>query len=129
MNGNYLLDKNIVVGFFRGALTIRNKVAQANQICVSNIVLGELYFGAYKSNLQQRNIQQLGTFAAHSTTLTCNGITAQQYGLLKQQLQAIGRMIPDNDVWIAATALQYGLTLVTQDAHFNAVANLSQEVW
>ena len=38
-------------------------------------------------------------------------------------------MIPESDVWIAATALQHGLTLVTRDAHFGEVEGLDTEAW
>jgi tRNA(fMet)-specific endonuclease VapC len=129
MNGSFLLDTNIVVAFFRLEASIQNRLAQAGLVYVSSVVLGELYFGAYKSNLQQKNMIQISTFVANSNVLYCNIDTARQYGLIKQQLQDKGRPIPDNDIWIAAVALQHGLTLATRDAHFRAVENLTYEIW
>jgi tRNA(fMet)-specific endonuclease VapC len=38
-------------------------------------------------------------------------------------------MIPDNDIWVAAAALQAGVTLVSRDSHFSAVDNLSVIAW
>ncbi len=38
-------------------------------------------------------------------------------------------MLPDNDLWIAATAMQYGLTLVARDQHFTWIAGLTLEQW
>jgi tRNA(fMet)-specific endonuclease VapC len=40
-----------------------------------------------------------------------------------------GQPIPENDIWIAAIAEQHGLTLVTKDAHFNAIDHLKIEKW
>lgn len=34
------------------------------------------------------------------------------------------RLSPDNDLWIAATALAYDLTLVSRGAHFQRVPRL-----
>jgi tRNA(fMet)-specific endonuclease VapC len=51
------------------------------------------------------------------------------YGRIAQQLRRKGRPIPQNDIWIAATALQYDLTLVTRDEHFKQVEGLALETW
>lgn len=40
-----------------------------------------------------------------------------------------GIVIPENDLWIAATALSAGLTLVTNDNHFAAVPDLQTANW
>jgi len=61
--------------------------------------------------------------------LRCDLRTAHQYGIVKELLRRKGRPIPENDVWIAATALLHGLPLVTRDAHFAHVDGLVVEVW
>jgi tRNA(fMet)-specific endonuclease VapC len=38
-------------------------------------------------------------------------------------------VIPDNDLWIAATARQHELTLVSRDSHFSEIPDLYQESW
>jgi tRNA(fMet)-specific endonuclease VapC len=38
-------------------------------------------------------------------------------------------MIPENDLWISATAMQYQLVVATRDAHFNRVAGLQVDMW
>ena len=37
--------------------------------------------------------------------------------------------MPDNDLWIAATAIQYEITLVARDAHFTWITDLNCEQW
>ncbi len=61
--------------------------------------------------------------------LNCDAITAQHFGQIKDHLRLKGRLIPDNDVWIAAVAQQYGLPLATRDGHFKEVDGLVLEVW
>ena len=61
--------------------------------------------------------------------LACDASTARFYGEIKNRLRAQARPIPENDVWIAAIALQHGLVLATRDEHFAAVDGLACERW
>lgn len=54
-----------------------------------------------------------------------DGGTAAGCGRLFALLCRTGRPIPVNDLWLAATALQHGLTLVTLDRHFEAIDGLA----
>jgi tRNA(fMet)-specific endonuclease VapC len=38
-------------------------------------------------------------------------------------------MIPENDIWIAAAARQYDLTIITKDEHFGFIENLKTTNW
>ena len=40
-------------------------------------------------------------------------------------LKQIGKPVPTNDIWIAASAMQYGRTLATLDSHFSHITGLS----
>jgi tRNA(fMet)-specific endonuclease VapC len=66
---------------------------------------------------------------SRSKLLLCDEQTARQYGRISQQLRKKGRPIPQNDMWIAALALQHGLTLVTRDAHFSHIDGLLLQDW
>ena len=50
--------------------------------------------------------------------------TAERYAVILNGLWTIGRPIPTNDLWIAASAMQYGLTILTTDAHFTHIAQV-----
>lgn len=50
--------------------------------------------------------------------------TARHYAGVFAALRRIGRPIPQNDMWIAACALEHDLTLHTTDAHFSEVPGL-----
>ena len=93
------------------------------------VVLGELYYGAHKSGQTAENIRRVQEFAAASIVLMCDDVTALVYGRVKNELRRRGTPIPENDIWIAALALQHGLTLATRDQHFGAVGGLPTETW
>ncbi|MDW8392535.1 MAG: PIN domain-containing protein, partial [Oscillochloridaceae bacterium] len=59
----------------------------------------------------------------------CGVETARLYGRIKNSLQLKGRPIPENDLWIAAVALEHDLTPVTGDTHFTEIADLRIVVW
>lgn len=129
MNGRFLLDTNIVIALFARESSVQARLTNASEIFVPAIVLGELYYGAYKSARVTLNIARINEFAARSSILLCDGVTAQKYGQIKNSLQLKGRPIPENDIWIAAIALQYNFILVTRDQHFFAVEELLIEEW
>lgn len=127
--GRYLLDTNIVIALFANETSVQQHLAEASEVFVPSIVVGELYYGAYKSARVEVNLARLDTFVASNTILPCDTATARQYGAIKTTLRAKGRPIPENDIWIAAVALQYHLTLVARDRHFQAVDGLVVEQW
>ncbi len=129
MSGRFLLDTNIVIALFAKDAIVLQQLATANEVFVPSIILGELYYGARKSTRVATNIAQVDAFAASSAILVCNTATSQHYGEIKNALRAKGRPIPENDIWIAAVAKQYNLTLVSRDGHFNEIDGLSIEAW
>jgi tRNA(fMet)-specific endonuclease VapC len=110
-------------------VTVTYQLADADEVFVPIMVLGELYYGAQKSAWSASNIAQIDDFAAQSSILVCDLTTAQQYGESKNALRARGRPIPENDLWIAAIALQYSLTLATRDDHFREIDGLATVKW
>ena len=91
--------------------------------------MGELYYGAHKSRRKAENLAHIADFVAHNVVLSCDAETARNYGELKDSLRQQGRPIPENDLWIAALAIQHKLILVSRDAHFADIARLDVESW
>lgn len=85
--------------------------------------------GAYKSQKSAENQERLAAFIKKRAVLIPNIKTAEVYGLVKYRLRAKGRPIPENDIWIAAITLQYGFTLLTNDAHFDEIQDLKLQHW
>ena len=129
MSGRYLLDTNIVVALFADEAVVKDRLGEAEEVFVPSIVLGELYYGAGNSRRIEENVARIEAFAARSLVLVCDTATARRYGEVKNGLRQKGRPTPENDIWIAAMAMQYDLTLVARDAHFREVDSLKIEVW
>jgi predicted nucleic acid-binding protein len=53
--------------------------------------------------------------------------TSDRYAVIRNSLRKAGTPIPTNDIWIAATAMQYGLTVATTDPHFQKVTQILVE--
>lgn len=104
MNGKFLLDTNIVISLFAKDFQIHNRIANAEEVFVPCIAIGELYFGAYKSVRIQENLARIDEFALNNTVLSCNTETARKYGDIKNRLKDKWQPIPENDIWIAAIA-------------------------
>ncbi len=129
MSGNVLLDTNIVIALSVNDSSVLERLEEDVTVFLSSIVLGELFFGAYGSSRVSENLARIVEFAANNTLLVCDSDTARHYGQIKSNLRRAGRPIPENDIWIAATARQHDLTLVSRDAHFDHVEGLETTVW
>jgi tRNA(fMet)-specific endonuclease VapC len=129
MSGRYLLDTSILIALFADETLVKEKLAQASEVFIPSIAVGELYYGAWKSQRRQENITQVDELVAESVVLSCNVGAARWYGEVKNVLRLKGRPIPENDLWIAAIALEHDLVVATQDAHFEEIDNLKVERW
>lgn len=126
---DYLLDTNAVVALLNGDTTIQQKLTEPNTGLLPIIVVGELFFGAENSGRVEANLKRTSDFVSQRVVLGCDLETTRWYGRVAQQLRTKGHPIPHNDMWIAALALQYGLTLLTKDSDFDAVDGLSAQDW
>lgn len=128
MAGKFLLDTNVIIAFFSGEKRVLDRIINA-EVLVSSTALGELYYGARKSAHVTDNLNRVEQFSAAIQVLSCDAITASVYGEVRDRLRSKGRPIPENDVWIAAIAIQHDLTLATRDDHFDNVEDLRRENW
>ena len=130
MDGNrYLLDTNAIIALQRENEALKKLLSAATDVFVPAVAIGELYYGAYKSQRVEENRQNVAAFIANRVVLNVDANTADVYGQVKQRLRAKGRPIPENDIWITALAIQYDLVLIADDAHFDEVDNLNWKRW
>jgi tRNA(fMet)-specific endonuclease VapC len=126
--GDLLLDSNAIIALLAGDAGLQMKLSSAATY-LPIVAVGELYFGARKSSRVTENIFKIDRLIAVSVVLPCDTPTASIYGETKQRLKVKGKMIPENDVWIAAMALRYNLSLATRDHHFDEVDGLTIVAW
>src|SRR5690242_17287625 len=109
MSGTYQLDTNAAIAVLNHDTSIDPFLDPENDVYISSVTLGELYFGAETSGRVAENLLRIEEFLSRQLVLDCDALTALYYARLRKQLKLKGRPIPPNDVWIAAVALQHGL--------------------
>ena len=123
MNGN-LMDANVIVRVLNGDRELINELSKISSLCTCTVVLGELMYGAAKSAHVVQNKQNAKSFCSRYPLLGVSNIVAEFYGEIKKDLLSHGNVMPENDMWIAATALANDMTVITQDKHFEHIQNL-----
>jgi tRNA(fMet)-specific endonuclease VapC len=129
MNGRYALDTNIVIALIGREMSVVERVVKAAEVFIPTPVLGELYFGAFKSQHAEENSARIDDLARWYAVLLIDQATASIYGKMRRDLRAKGKPIPENDIWTAASAQQWSVTLATRDEHFDAIDELDVEKW
>lgn len=124
MTGNsLLLDTSVVIRHFRAA-AYTDRFAQYEQLYLPQQALGELYFGAYRSQYPEKHLSQIDRFLQAAEVLSPDHDTSRHYGEIAAHLARSGTPIPQNDIWIASLAVQWGLLLATNDHHFSHIEGL-----
>jgi|UniRef100_UPI0037840227 tRNA(fMet)-specific endonuclease VapC len=123
--GSLALDSSVIIRHMRTAdAAIAARLKAATELYLPLTALGEMRFGIQRAGNSRRAIEQWERFSREVVVLLPDEATATVYAELKQALATKGKPIPENDLWIAATAKSHGLPLYCQDAHFNELADL-----
>ena len=124
-----LLDTNAYSAFMAGDTRVFDAIIEAEVTYISTIMLGELFAGLKKKKKLNQNKNELQRFLSkesiHIIDVTIE--TAEIFGEIKSDLAQNGRMIPLNDIWIAAHTIETGSKLITYDEHFKHVKGL--RIW
>jgi tRNA(fMet)-specific endonuclease VapC len=120
------LDTNRLTDLFQGDAKLADLLGECDEVWVPLIVLAEIKAGFYGGSQQHRNQNLLQSFLARPTAgiLLPDRETGEHYARLFVQLKRAGTPVPDNDLWIAALALQHDLQLITRDKHFTLIPQL-----
>lgn len=118
---NILLDTNAYTHFQKSQPNIIKALSEADRVYVPAVVLGELYYGFEAGSRKNYNEKLLEEFlkSQRIEILAVELRTAQIYGHLRAYLKSQATPIPINDIWIATLAMQYGLSILSLDTHFN----------
>ena len=132
----YCLDTNVCIDLIRGSsVPVRRRfkeaIGEGSVLCVSSVVLHELWYGVAKSADRERNTERLQTFLSGPfEILQWDEADARAAGEVRSQLEGEGQMIGAYDALIAAQAIRRGITLVTANTReFKRVDGLMWEDW
>lgn len=127
----YLLDTSICVFHFcehREVTQQLNKIGY-NRCYISDVVLAELRYGAFKSDFVEDNLKLIDDFVKKVRVLPFAD-SIDVYAKEKVRLKNIGKPIEEFDLLIGCAAKAAGLTMVTHNMkHFSHIEDLEIEDW
>ncbi len=133
MSVRYLLDTNICIYIAKhNPPIVRERFARhaASELAMSVITLGELRFGAEKSQSRERAIAVINQLETMLLIAPLTESVGEHYGQIRAALQRSGQIIGNNDLWLAAHARAEGWILVTNNERdFVRVDGLQIENW
>ena len=122
-----VLDTNTYSDYAEGLpQTVDFMATHGEHIYLPSVVLGELNFGFMKGSRQQFNERKLQQFISRLKVeiIDVDTDVARKYAIIYLSLQTRGAKIPLNDVWIAASCMEVGGTLLSRDKHFEVVEQI-----
>lgn len=129
----YLLDTNICIYIARhrpAEVLERFKRLRPGEVGMSVITYGELGYGACKSRYRGEAQKILRELAQTVSVLAIGPEVGDRYGDIRAELEKLGRVIGNNDLWIAAHAVTLGVPLVTNnEREFICVPGLIVRNW
>jgi len=126
-----VLDTNIYVDYAEGVEETVDFVASHGQsLYLPSVVVGEIHIGFMMGARQQFNEGRFRQFVNRLDVeiIPVDADVARKYALIYCSLRKKGHMIPINDVWIAASCMEVGGTLLTRDKHFRAIDQIEAVV-
>ena len=127
---SYVVDTDWVIDHLNEKRLVRDRLEQARLkgLAMSVVSLAELWEGVHYSRDFNKSQQQLEEFLQGTSLLTITAETCMIFGKLRGDLRSKGRSIPDFDLMIASTALEHGLTLLSNNRrHFENIPGLRLE--
>ncbi|HEY9054819.1 MAG TPA: type II toxin-antitoxin system VapC family toxin [Rectinemataceae bacterium] len=123
------LDTNAYSAFMAGDERVFKYIVESEVVYISTIVIGELFAGFLGGGKLVKNREELQSFLSKRGVLVLDVTmeTAEIFGEIKAELRGRGKMIPLDDIWIAAHSIETGSKLVTFDKHFRNVGGL--RIW
>ena len=128
-HGKYLLDTCTCIALIKGKPNVVEHIRQAgiDECKISDITLAELYFGAFKSG-HKEHFEDVTVIMNLFDQYPINSL--RKYGEIRWLLENKGMKIGDMDMFIAATALEEDLIVVTGNTdHFRRIPGLKVENW
>ena len=122
-----LVDTNVLIRYFRGDEPFAELIETSESVVVHPVVYAEymngLDEGRKSGKLLRRRLEEF-LDAPPVVLANVSTTTSLYYSKIYKALKDAGRMIPQNDIWIAAAALEHGAAVLSSDGHFSNVPML-----
>ena len=129
MSAAYLVDSDVCIQAVRrgnASLMAMVRAIRPEGLAISVISYGEVLEGALCSRERLANVQKWRAFVSGVDVVDVTMAVADVWADLRGALRSKGNVIADNDLLIAATAIRFGMTLVSRNVrHFARVPGLT----
>ncbi len=126
-----MLDTSAYSAFMKGHINIKYSLQKAYKIHVNSIIIGELLYGFINGKKERENRLILQDFLSSPRVqiIDIDEETSERYAVIKNYLTMEGTPLPVNDIWISASAMQYGLKVLTTDKHYLKIPQIVVEYY
>jgi len=129
----YVLDTNIVIAALNGVGAVRDRLVgiAVTEVGIPLPVIGELLYGAHRSQKQASNLARIARLRETFPVLALNAHIMERYAEIRATLHRAGLSRSDFDLLIASTAIEHDAVLVTHDQalHSDFGYSLTHEDW
>lgn len=130
-----LIDSSVLIEAERGRLDLASRVhgRAGDEAFISAITVSEILFGVHRATdpgVRNRRAAVAEALLSRFEVLGIDGPVARLHAQLKADLALRGTPIGPHDLWLAATCMLHGLTMVTGNLReFRRVPGLRVEAW
>ena len=126
-----LLDTDTCIGLLKGdGAVVSSWRSCADQCALPSMVIGELYYGAFKSNFREEELNRVDRFVDIFPEIAPSRRSMRRFGEIKASLELKGTSLADADIIIASIAIEEGVSLVTGNVrHYSRIEGLAIENW
>jgi tRNA(fMet)-specific endonuclease VapC len=127
----YIIDTNTWIEYFkhRNGVPERMDKESLENLCVSEVTIAELLYGAVHSKNVDRHLLEVRELQRDITVLPISD-ALEDYADIRHSLTSKGIIVEDFDMLIGATARHYGLIVVTDNLkHFTPMPGVKVENW
>jgi len=130
-NSKIMLDTSAYSNFLMGNPGIKSALQRADDIYINPIIIGELVAGFIFGKNENKNRAILQEFISSPRVqiIDIDDETSERYAVIINYLRVKGLPVPTNDLWIAASAMQYGLKVITSDRHYLKIPHIITEYY
>lgn len=121
---DFIADTSAIVLLLRRNPQVERKVEGKN-LAITFVTFAEINLGILKASNPVAAFERCQEVFVGLQVFHGSGKTPVHYALIYHDLERRGKMIPINDIWIAAIALETGLPILARDEHFSRVSGLS----
>ena len=122
------IDTNAYIAMEHGNVAVADLLAACEEVIVPAATFAELAEGNYRRDHPAKAHAALNNFLDKKNVkfVPAGNAISFRYAEIAHSLRRKGHMIPQNDIWIAATAFETSSRVLSYDHHFDEIDGLGR---